>query len=121
VIAGNCQHIVVLLPPVRGDPSVVDTNGRAYQPLPLRGYVMEIGAGCVPQIVYAVRAKSTDQYADGGLRVVVRRDGRIQKMYADAGIDIWYYDSSWLPTAHQVADGLRASFAAQLALYHSRS
>jgi hypothetical protein len=117
VIAANCRQMIVLRPAVGDHPSVVDANGHEYKPLALRGYSMEIGAGCVPQIVYVVRAKSTGQYAVGGLRVLVRHDGHIQAMDAVNGMDIWYYNSSWLPTANQVTDGLRATFAAQVALY----
>jgi hypothetical protein len=42
-------------------------------------------------------------------------------MYANDGTDVWYYDSSWLPTARQVTNGLKGAFAAQLALYRSRN
>lgn len=117
VIVGTCRQIWVLLPAVNGHPSVVAIGGHPIRPLPLRGYNMEIGAGCVPQIIYAVRATSTGQYAVGGLRVRVRYDGRVQTIYAYDGIDIWYYNSSWLPTASHVTDGLRATFSAQVAFY----
>jgi hypothetical protein len=120
VIAGSCRQILVLLPPAGGHPSVVAFGGHPYQPLPLRGYTMVIGAGCVPQIIYVVRAKSTGQYAVGGLRVLVRHDGRLQTMYGNDGTDVWYYDSSWLPTARQVVNGLQGAFAAQVARYRSR-
>ena len=120
VIAVNCRHTLVLLPPVKGHTSVVTFNGRPYQPLPLRGYTMEIGAGCVPQLIYVVHATSTGQYAVGGLRVLVRHDGRMQTMYANNGTDIWYYDSSWLPTARQLTNGLQSAFTTQVAHYRGR-
>lgn len=121
VLAGTCQKMTILLPTTGDHPSVVEVNGHPYTPLALRGYDMEIGAGCVPQIVYVVRAKSTGQYAVGGLRVLARHDGHLVPMYASDGDDIWYYSSRWLPTARQVAGGLKAAFAAQLAFYRTRN
>jgi hypothetical protein len=97
----------------------VTVNGRSYQPLPLRGYRMQIGAGCVPQIVYVVKAKSAGQYAIGGLRVLVRYNGRLQTMFAYDGLDVWFYDSGPLPSAAQVSRGLQNSFAEQVAVYRA--
>jgi len=121
IVPVNCRQMFILHPPVNGHPSVVTFNGHPFQPLPLRGYNMEIGAGCTAQIIYVVREKSTGQYVVGGLRVLLRYDSRTQVMYAYNGTDIWYYDSTWLPTGRQVTDGLQATFAAQVALYRSQS
>ena len=78
---------------------------------------MLIGAGCVPQIVYVIQAESAGQYAVGGLRVLVRYDGRIRTMFAYDGVDVWFYGSGPLPSASQVTRGLRAAFAAQKEIY----
>jgi hypothetical protein len=121
VIAGHCPRTEVLLPAARGLASPVIVNGRKYQPLPLRGTQIEIGGGCFAQLIYVVRATSPGQYAAGGLRVLVRRDGRTETMLAYDGTDIWYYNSGPLPSARQITIGLRATYAAQLALYRSRA
>jgi hypothetical protein len=121
VIAGRCPQSEVVLPPAKGHPSTVLVNGRKYQPLPLRGYTMQIGAGCVPQLIYMVRVTRAGQYATGGLRVLVRAHGRTRTMFAYGGADIWYYGGGPLPSPRQVTDGLRAAFAAQVASYRSNS
>jgi hypothetical protein len=118
VIAGHClPSAIVLLPAPPGGPSPVLVGGRSYQPLPLRGYTMQIGAGCVPQLIYVVRATAAGQYAVGGLRVLVSYEGSTQTMFAYYGVDIWYYGAGPLPSARQVTYGQRAAFAAQLALW----
>jgi hypothetical protein len=119
VIPAHCRQLGVVLPSVKNHPINVTIGGHPVRPLPLRGYSMEIGAGCVPEVAYAIRAKSTGQYAAGGLRLLVRYGGRTQTIYTNDGIDIWYYDSSWLPTASQVTHGLNATFAAQVAVYRN--
>ena len=95
-------------------------DGQKYQPLPLRGTRIEIGGGCFAQLIYVVRATSAGQYAAGGLRVLVRRDGRTETMFARDGTDIWYYNSGPLPSARQVFNGLRTAYAAQVAFYRSQ-
>jgi hypothetical protein len=121
VIAGHCPRTEVLLPAAPGQASPVIVNGRKYQPLPLRGTQIEIGGGCYAQLIYVVRATSAGQYAAGGLRVLVRRDGRTETMFAYDGTDIWYYNSDSLPSARQVTIGLRATYAAQVASYRSKA
>lgn len=117
VVVGTCPEPVTAFPSANGNSISVTVGGRSYRPLPLPGYQMLIGAGCVPQIVYVIQAESAGQYAVGGLRVLVRYDGRIRTMFAYDGIDIWFYGSGPLPTASQVTDGLRAAFAAQREIY----
>jgi hypothetical protein len=121
VIAGHCPRTEVILPAAPGQPSPVIVNGRKYQPLPLRGTRIEIGGGCFAELIYVVRAKSTGQYAAGGLRVLVRRGGQAETMFAYDGTDIWYYNSGPLPSAHQIVIGLRATYAAQVAFYRSKA
>lgn len=120
VLAGSCPQTNVLLPPTLGRPSAVMVNGRRYQPLPMRDYTMEIGAGCVPQLVYVVRATKPGQYATGGLRFLVREHGRTRTMFAFGGADIWYYGSGPLPSTRQVTAGLSTSFATQVSIYRGR-
>jgi hypothetical protein len=117
VTPAHCRQLEVIQPSVKNDPINVTIGGHPVRPTPLRGYTMEIGAGCVQEVAYAIRARSTGQYAAGGLRLLVRYDGRTQTMYTNDGLDVWYYNSSWLPTASQVTHGLSATFAAQVALY----
>ena len=117
VVASTCPGPVTAFPSANGNSISVTVGGRSYRPLPLPGYRMLIGAGCVPQIVYVIQAESSGQYAVGGLRVLVRYNGRIRTMFAYDGIDVWFYGSGSLPSASQVAHGLRAAFAAQIKIY----
>jgi hypothetical protein len=119
VVVGKCPASVTAFPSASGRSIAVTVNGHSYQPLPLRGYRMQIGAGCVPQIIYVVEAKSAGQYAIGGLSVLVRYDGRLQTMFAYDGLDVWFYDSGPLPSAAQVTSGLQKSFSEQVALYRA--
>lgn len=96
----------------------VTVNGHSYQPSPVRGYAMQIGAGCVPQIVYVIQATSAGQYAVGGLRILVRDDGELQTLFSYDGVDVWTYGSAPYPRPAQVTAGLRSAFAAQVAIYH---
>jgi len=117
VVAGSCPGPVIAFPSANGNSISLTVGGHRYQPLPLPGYRMLIGAGCVPQIVYVIQAESAGQYAVGGLRVLVRYDGRIRTMFAYDGVDVWFYGSGPLPSASQVTRGLRAAFAAQKEIY----
>jgi len=117
VVPGACPGPTTAFPSANGKSISVTVSGHRYRPLPLPGYRMLIGAGCVPQIVYVVQAESAGQYAVGGLRVLARYDGRIRTMFAYDGIDVWFYGSGPLPSASQVTRGLRAAFAAQMATY----
>jgi hypothetical protein len=117
VVPGACPGPTTAFPSANGKTISVTVSGRHYRPLPLPGYRMLIGAGCVPQIVYVVQAGSAGQYAVGGLRVLVRYGGRVRAMFAYYGIDVWFYGLGPLPSASQVTHGLRAAFAAQLAIY----
>lgn len=117
VVAGTCPGPVTAFPSANGNSISVTVGGRSYRPLPLPGYRMLIGAGCVPQIIYVIQAESAGQYAVGGLRVLVRYDGHIRTMFAYDGIDVWFYGSGPLPSASQVTHGLQAAFAAQTEIY----
>jgi len=119
VIPGGCSGPIVAYPSADGTSITVTVGGRPYQPLPLAGYRMLIGAGCVPQIVYVIQAKTPGQYAVGGLRVLVRYDGRIRTMLAYDGVDVWFYGSGPLPSPVQVTHGLQAAFAAQMEVYRA--
>jgi hypothetical protein len=117
VVVSTCPGPVTAFPSAKGNSISVTVGGRSYRPLPLPGYQMLIGAGCVPQIVYVIQAESAGQYAVGGLRVLVRYDGRIRTMFAYDGVDVWFYGSGPLPSASQITHGLRAAFAAQKEIY----
>ena len=119
VITGGCPGPIVAMPSANGTSVSVTIGGRPYRPLPLAGYQMVIGAGCVPQILYVIEAKTPGQYAVGGLRVVVRYDGRTRTMFGYNGVDVWFYGSGPLPSPGQVTHGLQAAFAAQMAVYRA--
>lgn len=117
VVAGGCPGPYTAFPSDHGRSISVTVGGHHYRPLPLPGYHMLIGTGCVPQIVYVLEAGTAGQYAVGGLRVLVRTDGRTQAMFAYDGVDVWYYRSGPYPSASQVTDGLNRAFAAQMKIY----
>jgi hypothetical protein len=118
IVAGRCPETVTAFPSAHGHSISVTVNGRSYQPLPVRGYAMQIGAGCVPQIVYVIQATSAGQYAVGGLRILLRHDGKLQTLFSYDGVDVWFYGSGPYPTPQQVAAGLRSAFDAQVAIYN---
>ena len=70
IVAGRCPEMVTAFPSANGHSIAVTVNGHAYRPGPISGYQLQIGAGCVPQIVYVVVATSPGQYAVGGLRIL---------------------------------------------------
>jgi hypothetical protein len=117
VVAGSCPGPVTAFPSANGRSVSITVGGRNYRPLPLPGYHMVIGAGCVPQIVYVLEAGTAGQYAVGGLRVLVRYNGRTRVMFGYDGIDVWYYRSGPYPSASQVTEGLNQAFAAQMKIY----
>ena len=119
VVTGGCPGPVVAMPSASGTSVSVTIGGRPYRPLPLPGYQMVIGAGCVPQILYVVQANTPGQYAVGGLRVLVRYDGHTRTMFSYDGVDVWFYGSGSLPSPGQVTRGLQAAFAAQMAVYRA--
>jgi hypothetical protein len=117
IVAGRCPETVTALPSAHHSIAVT-VNGRSYQPLAVREYAMQIGAGCVPQIVYVIQAASAGQYAVGGLRILFRRDGKLQTLFSYDGVDVWFYGSGPYPTPQQVTAGLRSAFDAQVAIYN---
>jgi hypothetical protein len=119
VISGGCPGPNIAFPTANGTSITVTVGGHPYKPLPLPGYRMLIGAGCVPQIVYVIEAKTPGQYAVGGLRVLVRYDGHTRTMFAYDGVDVWFYGSGRIPSPGQVTHGLQAAFAAQMAVYRA--
>jgi hypothetical protein len=119
VVAGGCPGPNVAFPSANGLSVTVTVGGHPYKPLPLAGYRMLIGAGCVPQILYVIEAKTPGQYAVGGLRVLVQYDGHTRTMFAYDGVDVWFYGSGPLPSPDQVTHGLQAAFAAQMAVYRA--
>jgi hypothetical protein len=121
VVAPGCGGTVTAFPSASGRSIAVTVNGRSYEPLALHGYRMLIGGGCFQQLVYVVQATQAGQYAVGGLRLKVSYHGHLRVMFAYDGIDVWFYGSGPLASAADVADGLRASFAAQVKLYRSTS
>lgn len=118
IVAGRCPETVTAFPSANGHSIAVTVNGHSYQPLPVHGYAMQVGAGCVPQIIYVVQAASAGQYAVGGLRILVRHDGKLQTLFSYDGVDVWFYGSAPYPTPGQVTAGLKSAFAAQVAIYH---
>jgi hypothetical protein len=117
VVAGECGGFFTAFPSDHGRSILVTKDGHPYHPLPLPGYHMLIGAGCVPQIVYVVEAGTPGQYAVGGLRVLVRTDGHTQAMLAYDGLDVWFYRSGSYPSASQVTGGVNRAFAEQKEIY----
>jgi hypothetical protein len=119
VVVGSCPGPVTAFPSANGRSVSITVAGRNYRPLPLPGYHMVIGAGCVSQILYVIQAATAGQYAVGGLRVLVRYHGRPRVMFAYDGIDVWYYRSGPYPSASQVTRGLNQAFAVQMKIYHN--
>jgi hypothetical protein len=118
IVAGRCPETVTALPSAQGHSITVTVNGHSYQPLHVHGYSTQIGAGCVPQIVYVIQATSAGQYAVGGLRILLRHDGKLQTLFSYDGVDVWFYGAGPYPTPQQVDAGLRSAFAAQVTIYH---
>lgn len=116
IVAGRCPEMVTAFPSANGHSIAVTVNGHAYRPGPISGYQLQIGAGCVPQIVYVVVATSPGQYAVGGLRILIRHDGKLQILDSYDGVDVWFYGSGPYPTPRQVTAGARAAFAEQVAM-----